>query len=348
MLKILILTNKNDDHAKVVAKGLIKKCVLPILWFPEEFLHNQKSIQKLTATGDHSIILNNVDLREIDVVWYRRSKFPTLPNNIDDSDNQFVDTENRFHMTSLWLTLGEKATWVNPFHSIDISNSKVLQLRNAGRIGLSIPETIITNDKKTIIEFIHKNGKNNTIYKSFRPGIWVENNTTFSLYTTPITLEMLPDEYTLSLTPGIYQKTVKKQFELRIVFFGNEYIAVKINNSQIIDWRTLPDKNLKLTHFIIPSDIELKCINLMQQLGIVFGCFDFIVTPDDEYIFLEVNEMGQFLWIEEILPELKLLDRFCEFLISRNINTHVKNAVFPSLSLKEVEGLSCLGEGSSL
>lgn len=75
----------------------------------------------------------------------------------------------------------------------------------------------------------------------------------------------------------------------------------------------------------------------MRQLGIVFGCFDFIITPDDEYIFLEVNEMGQFLWIEEILPELKLLDKFCEFLVSSKKNTNIKNSACSSLSLKEVE-----------
>lgn len=32
----------------------------------------------------------------------------------------------------------------------------------------------------------------------------------------------------------------------------------------------------------------------MRKLGIIFGCFDFIVTPDEEYVFLEVNPMGQF------------------------------------------------------
>jgi glutathione synthase/RimK-type ligase-like ATP-grasp enzyme len=29
-----------------------------------------------------------------------------------------------------------------------------------------------------------------------------------------------------------------------------------------------------------------------------FGCFDFIVTPEGEYVFLECNPNGQWLWIE--------------------------------------------------
>ena len=29
-----------------------------------------------------------------------------------------------------------------------------------------------------------------------------------------------------------------------------------------------------------------------------FGCFDFIVTPAREYVFVECNPNGQWLWIE--------------------------------------------------
>ena len=67
--------------------------------------------------------------------------------------------------------------------------------------------------------------------------------------------------------------------------------------------------------FDLPAAIAQSCHTLMEELGIVFGCFDFIVTPEGDYIFLEINEMGAFLWIEQHLPDLGLLDAFCEFLI---------------------------------
>ncbi|KWX01719.1 ATP-grasp ribosomal peptide maturase [Carbonactinospora thermoautotrophica] len=37
---------------------------------------------------------------------------------------------------------------------------------------------------------------------------------------------------------------------------------------------------------------------LMRHFGIVFGAFDFVVTPDGEWRFLEVNSNGQWSWIE--------------------------------------------------
>jgi hypothetical protein len=55
----------------------------------------------------------------------------------------------------------------------------------------------------------------------------------------------------------------------------------------------------------------------MRSLGILFGAFDFIVTPEGEHVFLEVNASGQFLWVEEANPEIHLLAPFVDFLLSR-------------------------------
>ena len=120
----------------------------------------------------------------------------------------------------------------------------------------------------------------------------------------------------MALTPGIYQEIIQKAFEVRVTFFGNENIAIKIHNFKELDWRSISPQSLKVSLMRLPADIETYCILLMKKLDIVFGCFDFIVTHSGEYIFLEVNEMGQFLWIEKLLPELKLLNCFCEFLLS--------------------------------
>lgn len=320
MRKILILTTKIDPHAQDVTKCLIKRGVAPINWFVDELLFNQRIIQKIGQDTEHNLIIENntnINLLEIDVVWYRRVLRPTLPEFISSLDKEFVQRENMIHLKSLWLTLGESAKWVNPFSSLDKSNSKVLQLREANRLGLSIPDTLITNDKSSIIHFIQKNEKVGTIYKTFSPTSWEEDDQVFGCYTAAITTDMLSTEENMALTPGIFQKKIKKDFEARVTFFGEEYVAIKIHNTDEVDWRILFSTNdLKLSPLYLPIDIEKKCISLMKKLGIVFGCFDFIVTPEGEYVFLEVNEMGQFLWVEEILPELKMLDKFCDFLLS--------------------------------
>ena len=56
------------------------------------------------------------------------------------------------------------------------------------------------------------------------------------------------------------------------------------------------------------------CQRLREKLGLIFGCIDLVVTPDGEYVFLEINEMGQFLFVEQATG-LPLLDAFSELLI---------------------------------
>ena len=71
-----------------------------------------------------------------------------------------------------------------------------------------------------------------------------------------------------------------------------------------------------MERIILPPDIEALCLKFMQEAGIVFGAFDFIVTEKGEYVFLEINEQGQFLGYER--PGAPLLQPFIEFLISGN------------------------------
>ena len=40
---------------------------------------------------------------------------------------------------------------------------------------------------------------------------------------------------------------------------------------------------------------------MMEDFNLIFGAFDFIVTPEDKWVFLEVNPNGQWLWLEQSL-----------------------------------------------
>lgn len=53
---------------------------------------------------------------------------------------------------------------------------------------------------------------------------------------------------------------------------------------------------------------------MMSKLGIKIACFDFVVDEDGIYNFLELNQQGQFLWVEELLPGTRMLELFVDFL----------------------------------
>jgi glutathione synthase/RimK-type ligase-like ATP-grasp enzyme len=216
-----------------------------------------------------------------------------------------------------WGLIAADALWVNPIAGRDRANAKAIQLQEAIRSGLTIPDTLFSNDPGQIRKFLSLY-PGEAIYKGFNPIRWSTEDGTALLYTNKIGLADLPDDEVLMLTPGIFQREVEKAYELRITFMGDYACSAKLLSQQHpvarLDWRSggteieaVPDE--------LPDDLYEACRLLMRRLGIVFGCLDIVITPQGERIFLEVNEMGQFLWLEESNPDFLLLEAFCQFLI---------------------------------
>ena len=210
------------------------------------------------------------------------------------------------------------------------------QLKLASHCGFNIPATLVSNSPSNIKKFINR--YHPVIYKPFFPHNWRENDSLKFSYTQSVKLDQLPSDYTLQLTPGIFQQQLKKKYELRVTCFGNYFVAIKINSQEhpkgTIDWRIAPTQELHLEPYQLSPATENIIRNYMQQLGIVFGCFDFIVTPENEIYFLEVNQQGQFLWIEDLLPEVRMLDIFVQFILNKSVNFLWKESL---LAIKEAD-----------
>ena len=57
---------------------------------------------------------------------------------------------------------------------------------------------------------------------------------------------------------------------------------------------------------------------LMQRLGLAYAAIDLVVTPDDELYFLELNESGQFLFVESH-TELPITDALATMLAAGSV-----------------------------
>ncbi len=94
-----------------------------------------------------------------------------------------------------------------------------------------------------------------------------------------------------------------KAYELRVTVIGQSVMAVRINSQAHehtkVDWRA--DQHLAGLYepAVLPASVNALIFKIMARLGLVYGAFDFIVTPDGSYVFLEVNPGGQWLFLEE-------------------------------------------------
>ena len=55
----------------------------------------------------------------------------------------------------------------------------------------------------------------------------------------------------------------------------------------------------------------------MSELGLVFGAVDLIRTPAGEHVFLEVNPVGEFFWLERYAG-LPVSDALADILLGRS------------------------------
>lgn len=329
-MSILIFTEPDDVHAVLVSLALKQKGYACELFFSADMPSIQKN--NLYFSGEqnawHTIVDNDNEIKwsakDIEAIWWRRPRRPFIPKNIHQDDASFVRKENFVFHESIPYLFNSDAWWVNPIASTYKTRSKIVQLKSAQKCGLMVPETLISNSPEEIKQFIRYAQKTAVIYKPFFPHFWAEEEGMKLLYTDKVSLEDLPSDPMLQVVPGIYQKYIEKKYELRVTCFGTHISAVKIDSqyhaSGKTDWRKIPGDALSLSAVELPSAIKNKIIAFMQEIGVVFGCFDFIVTPEDEIIFLEVNEQGQFLWVEERLPELFYMDMFAEFMLQKRFD----------------------------
>ena len=257
-----------------------------------------------------------------DFVWIRRvGRSPGVPAGLDERDRLLCQRESERFFLGLLHAVAPDAWWVNPLDSyIRSRNNKLRQLMVAKACGLKVPETLASNNPSHIREFCRSHGK--VIAKPFFPHLWNgAGGRSHEYLSSMVSVEQLGDPRVLQASPLIYQRFVDKAFELRVTVFGRACVAAKLHTASdpdlLVDWRH-PSKNPVVEPFELPDGLRESCVRVMHALGLVHGSFDIIVRPDGEFVFLEVNEAGQCLWLEEDCPDLPILSGLVGLLLERN------------------------------
>ena len=328
MSNILILGHTSDIHIVAVTWALKKLGHTPTLWLMDQFPVHQAATIAVHPDGTTTVGVKEAiseDGPNFDVVWIRRQAKPTIHPDLHPSDREAAARESRSFITNALNTLAPSARWVNPLAARNLCSSKALQLGEAVKAGFDIPDTLISNDPDKIRAFCQKYAFD-VILKPFYPASWKTESAIHIFFATRIDPATIESEFSVRAAPAIFQRYTRKDFELRITVMGATCFAARISarptsQPQTVDWKEDLTKR-DLSPFDMPDDLRDKCLRLMRRLGIVFGCIDVIRQPDGHWTFLEVNEMGAFLWVEEYVPGLPLLAAFSEFLLDGSPEFH--------------------------
>lgn len=321
-MKILIFTFLTDSHALCVKWALERSGHECEIAYSNSFIQHNR-VTFAVSDRDQTFALSGlrIPVEKYDVIWFRRFVSTSVPEDVDERDLVPIALEWRTLERSLRFLAGMGGAFVvNPPEESFFASLKPVQLKLATDCGFSIPETIVSNDPRSIAAFL--NAGHRSIYKSFIGPAWKEDGIGYEFSSAEIgSLRDLEDSATL--TPGIYQRYVHKAYEVRLVVMGLSLFAVRINSqsdpSAAFDWRQRPQYTRGIVERMdLPAHVQDRVLRFMKAAGIFFGSFDFIVTPNNEWVFLEINTGGQFLWLEHDIPGLTLLDAFCAFLTSKD------------------------------
>lgn len=329
-MRVLIVTLPGDSHAHAVAwvlkrRGHIVHMIYPLdLCDGGTWSFDPISRRMHVCQGGTRV---NLLLEEIDALWLRRVPSVYPLSSIDDTQERSgSETELEYLVSGLLQAIGDNVFTVNQFGFNASASRKTSQMSLAAKKGFTLPKTLVSNDIAQIEEFYEEvHGK--MVYKPLKAVLWTREDKSKTItMTTEIHDISLLRSANVQISPGIYQEMIDKSSEVRVTVMGNSFFALEKSpkDGEIfkdVDWRTEQGRRCQYKIHQLPNDIQDKCLSLMTDLGISFGCFDFALLDTGEYIFFEVNPGGQFLFfdiVEMEIPQFSLLGAFVLFLESKN------------------------------
>jgi hypothetical protein len=266
-----------------------------------------------------------VNLAAVRSIWWRKPNAFGLNDDLEPQQLEFAIEESEHAVRGLLGTLD--CHWVSHPDNIERAGYKVEQLQRAASLGFDVPRTLVTTDPEAVRAFYDEcDGK--VVYKVLtdpylaarrhRERGWDAPPAARFVATTPVTRETLARLESVRAVPCQFQQYVPKRTELRVTVIGDELFAAELFTQEhaetTVDSRRY-DVDVRYEAARLPDEVAARCIALVKSYGLNFGAVDLIRTPDGRYVFLEINPNGQFLFVEERVPELRMGEAMAACLI---------------------------------
>jgi MvdD family ATP-grasp ribosomal peptide maturase len=277
-----------------------------------EYLKGSERLELISPDG-------KLDLRTVKAIWHRRLEIGgSIPMSLDPQLRMASIGEANRVVKGMLESL--KAFRMDPELVIRRAENKQIQLQVARDLGLEIPRTLITNDPNAVRAF-EQSCESGIVTKMLLSFAVYEDGLEKVVFTNPVRTEDLDDLDGLKLCPMTFQEQVPKALELRTTLVGDRVFTASIDSQTSAaaqyDWRkdgVALIGNWK--RFELPREIEQRLLRLMDYFSLNYGAIDFILTPDGRYVFLEINPVGEFFWLEDC-PGLPISSAIADVLLGR-------------------------------
>jgi MvdD family ATP-grasp ribosomal peptide maturase len=329
-MSVLIITRCDDNESvRMVMQAIERKGGEAIRFDTDRYptdvrlsAHYSQDDERLTLTNHQ----REFDLREVTAIWHRRLNFGAqIPLSLDKQLRDASLTETRAAAKGMLASL--KAFRMDAVEHIRRAENKQLQLQVARFLGLEIPRTLTTNDPAAVHSFAGS-CRNGIVTKMLSSFAVYEEGRELVVFTNPVKPEDLADLSGLRLCPVTFQEMIPKALELRATVVGRRVMSAAINSQAseraAHDWRRDGIRMIQdWQPYELPREVEEKILRLMDYFFLNYGAIDMKVTPDGRHVFLEINPVGEFFWLERYTG-LPIAEAIAEALLQKIFQSEEK------------------------
>jgi hypothetical protein len=303
---ILIVTSADDVHADAVCSALDERGAAYVRFDPGDFPARVQIVARSGRAGLQLELRRGEELtclQTVRVLWYRRPHKSEAAASVQDAFMRgYVASECALFLEDVWTALECVCVPALP-DVMRRADLKLAQLRVARRLGFVTPETLLGNAPEAVLRLREQCGPQ-LISKLPGPGLYRQPQHRAVRFTERVRRADLGYLDRVALSPVLFQPYVDKQLEVRVTVVGEQTFACEIGSQRsvraAVDFRRYDFASTPHTVHALPSAVAGRCVALTHALGLTYSTLDLILTPAGDYVFLELNPNGQYLWIEDL------------------------------------------------
>ncbi|PKR79473.1 grasp-with-spasm system ATP-grasp peptide maturase [Brumimicrobium salinarum] len=309
---ILIISSDFDESTDKIMKWLIRKGEEVVRTGSFNYL---SGITISLIKGELRVSLKlssgmNFELDEIKSFWYRKSWFRMFENlefifpeeleSVNSDYREYLLNEEISSLETFIVKRFEDRPHIGNYFAKN--GNKLVYFLEASNAGMKIPDFTVTTDK-SLVERELKRG-----IKMVKPiqDLFYSNTEKESIknyYSIDYSVEEL-SKFNETIFPSMLQSYIDKKIEIRVFYLHGELYSMAIfsqnDDKTRVDFRNYNDEfPNRMIPFKMPGDMCSKIRVFMNAINLNTGSLDFILTEEEDYIFLEVNPAGQYGMIEQ-------------------------------------------------
>lgn len=290
---ILILSDKSDQHADRVELILQKN----------DAAYSRLNLDVDSAQYTQVRVENNsfrieapncsFSTSQIETVWNRSARVEQLMENRSTHDSNYLAWKETWNKTleGLFSSL-ESTKWLNLYEDF-YNGQEFSQFAISKNIGLKWPSFICSNNINYLNIFFET--KKERLLELMDQGCTTRSG--------EACVGKCSDKMFASSTEDLNDNSCPSKsavYQVRCSVVGKEYFVGKIRARIDEAGQIIENKSTSYSEIHPPRSVKIKAIQILSELSLSYGVFDFMVNDKGEWLFDALNPIGQYQWVEDI------------------------------------------------